>query len=176
MSASPIPSAGEDKTLRRWRLALTVGAWLLIAQSALAIITGLFGLVLAPISDPGAMLGQLGPYVDRSSVALFGILMRQAAFLNRIQTVGSFVLLAGSVGLLLRKKWGWYVVIVVHVAAAAAVFIWVMPMFKILYLALDPHNAGTMAFALSILSALAPAIVIAFLLAKPILGQFERGT
>lgn len=134
------------------------------------------GIVLAPLADPRAMLGQLGPFVDRSSVALFGTLIRQAAFLNRIQTVGSLVLLAGSIGLLLRKKWGWYMVVVVHVAAAAAVFIWVMPMFKNLYSALDPRNAGAMALAISILGALAPAVVVAFLLMKPILSQFERGT
>jgi len=174
VSASPIPSAGEDKTLRRWRITLTVAAWLLIAQSGLTLLSGLIGMVLAPIADPGAMLGQLGPYVDRSSVALFGTLMRQAAFLNRIQTVGSLVLLVGSIGLLLRKKWGWYTVVVVHVAATVAVFIWVMPLFKTLYLAVDPSNAGTMAVVLSILSALAPAVVVAFFLAKPILSQFEK--
>jgi hypothetical protein len=174
VSASQIPSAGEDKTLRRWRITLTVAAWLLIAQSGLTLLSGIIGIVLAPISDPGAMLAQLGPYVDRSSVSLFGTLMRQAAFLNRIQTVGSLVLLAGSIGLLMRKKWGWYTVVAVHVVATAAVFIWVMPMFKTLYLSLDPHSAGTMAVALSILSALAPAVVVAFLLAKPILSQFEK--
>jgi hypothetical protein len=174
VSASPIPSAGEDKTLRRWRITLTVAAWMLIAQSGLTLLSGLVGMVLAPIADPGAMLGQLGSTVDRSSIAMLESLMRQTAFLNRIQTVGSLVLLVGSMGLLLRKKWGLYVVVAVHVVATAAVFIWVMPMFKTLYLTLDPDNAGVMAWLLSILSALAPAVVVAFLLAKPILSQFER--
>ena len=64
----------------------------------------------------------------------------------------------------------------VHVAAAAAVFIWVMPMFENLYRALDPGHAGVMALFLSILGALAPAVVVVFLLAKPILSQFQRGT
>lgn len=127
------------------------------------------------MSDPGAMLGQLGPLIDRSSIAVLDILMRQTAFLNRIQTVGSLVLLAGAIGLLLRKKWGWYTVVVVHVAATAAVFIWVMQLFETLYRVLDPSNARTMALILSILSALAPAVVVVFLLAKPILSQFERG-
>ena len=122
------------------------------------------------------MLGQLGPSVDRASIAMLETLMRQTASLNRIQTVGSLVLLVGSIGLLLRKKWGWYTVVVVHVAAAAAVFIWVMPMFEGLYRAVDPGHAGVMALLLSILGALAPAVVVVFLLAKPILSQFERGT
>jgi hypothetical protein len=174
MSASPIPSAGEDKTLRRWRITLTVAAWLLIAQSGLTLLSGLIGMVLAPIADPGAMLGQLGPLADRSSIAMLDTLMRQTASLNRIQTLGSLVLLAGSIGLLLRKKWGWYTVIVVHVVATVAVFIWVRPLFGTLYRVLDPTNAGTMALVLSILSALAPAVVVAFLLAKPILSQFEK--
>jgi len=174
VTASAIPSAGEDKTLRRWRITLTVAAWLLIAQAGLSVLSGIIGIVLAPIADPTAMLGQLGPVIDRSSISLLGTLMRQAAFLNRIQTAASLVLLAGSIGLLLRKRWGWYTVVVVHVAAMVAVFVWVMPMFKTLYLALDPTHAGTMALFLSILSALAPGVVIAFLLAKPILSQFEK--
>ena len=169
-------SAGEDKTLRRWRITLTVAAWLLIAQSGFTFISGLIGMVLAPIADPGALLGQLGPMADRSSIAMLENLMRQTAFLNRIQTVGSLVLLAGSIGLLRRKKWGWYAVVVVHVVATVAVFIWVLPMFKTLYLTLDPGNAGMMALFLTVLTALAPAVVVAFLLAKPILNQFERGT
>ena len=131
-------------------------------------------MVVAPISDPGAMLGQLGPLIDRSNISVLDTMLRQTAFLNRIQTVGSLGLLAGSIGLLLRKKWGWYTVVVVHVAAAAAVFIWVMPLFENLYRVLDPSNAGTMALLLSILSALAPGVVVAFLLARPILSQFDR--
>ena len=122
------------------------------------------------------MLGQLGSTVDRSSIAMLETLMRQTAFLNRIQTAGSLVLLVGSIGLLLRKKWGWYTVVFVHVVATVAVFIWVMPLFKTLYLTLDPGNAGVMAWLLSILSALAPAVVVAFLLAKPIINQFEKWT
>jgi hypothetical protein len=171
---SSIPSAGEDKTLRRWRIALAVAAWLLIAQSGLTLMSGLIGMILAPIADPGAMLGQLGPMVDRSSLVMLNTLMRQTAFLNRIQTVGSLALLIGSIGLLLRKKWGWYTVVIVHVAATAAVFVWVMPLFKTLYTTLDPGNAGVMALILTILSALAPAVVVAFLLARPILSQFDR--
>jgi len=168
---TPEPS---NPSAKRWRITLTVAAWVLIVQSVLTIIIGLLGLVLSPIADPGAMLGQLGPMVDRSSIAMLETLMRQTAFLNRIQTVGSLVLLAGSIGLLLRKKWGWYMVVAVHVAATVAVFIWVMPMFEALYRVLDPRNAGTMALFLTILSALAPAVVAAFLLAKPIISQFEK--
>jgi hypothetical protein len=172
---SPLASsAGEDKKLRRWRITLTVAAWLLIAQAGLAVLSGLIGIVLAPVADPGAMLSQLGPFVDRSSVAVFETLMRQAAFLNRIQTVGSVILLVGSVGLLLRKKWGWYTVVAMHVAATVAVFVWGMPMFGNLYRALDPANAGTMAFVMTVLGALAPAVVVAFLLLRPVVSQFEK--
>ncbi len=169
-------SAGEDKTRRRWHITLTVAAWLLIVQSAFAIVTGLVGIALAPMADPRAMLGQYGSLIDRSSLALFSTLMRQTALLNRVQTVGSLVLLVGSIGLLLRKKWGWYTVQAVHVVAVVAVFIWVMPMFKTLYLSFDPAHAGSTALLLSIVTALAPAVVVAFLLAKPVLSQFEKRT
>ena len=173
-AANPRTPEPSNPSAKRWRITLTVVAWVLIVQSALTIIIGLIGMVLAPIADPVAMLGQLGPLADRSSIAMLEALMRQTAFLNRIQSVGSLILLAGSIGLLLRKKWGWYMVIAVHVAATVAVFIWVMPLFKTFYLALDPGNAGAMAWLLSILSALAPAVVVAFLLAKPIVCQFDR--
>ena len=177
MSEPVVSSAGEDRNLRRWRLTLTVAAWLLIAQSALSVITGLVAIALAPIADPGTMLGQLGPLgplIDRSSIALLDTLMRQIAVVNRIQTVASLILLAGSVGLLLRKKWGWYTVVAVHVAAAVAVFIWVMPMFETLYRALDPSSAGTMALVMAILGALGPAGVVAFLLLRPVVSQFQQ--
>ena len=174
--SGPNPGTPEPQnpSAKRWRITLTVAAWVLIVQSALTVIVGLLGIVLAPISDPAAMLGQFGPMVDRSSLAMLNTLMRQTAFLNRIQTVGSLVLLAGSIGLLLRKKWGWYTVVIVHGASTVAVFVWVMPLFKTLYLTLDPGNAGVMAWLLSILGALAPAVVVAFLLAKPILSQLEK--
>jgi hypothetical protein len=174
VSEPVVSSAGEDRNLRRWRLTLTVAAWLLIAQSALSVITGLVAIALAPIADPGTMLGQLGPLIDRSSIALLDTLMRQIAVVNRIQTVASLILLAGSVGLLLRKKWGWYTVVAVHVAAAVAVFIWVMPMFETLYRALDPSSAGTMALVMAILGALGPAGVVAFLLLRPVVSQFQQ--
>jgi len=167
-------SAGEDKGLRRWRITVTVAAWLLITQSALAIISGLVGIALAPMADPSTMLGQLGPMVDRSSATLLDTVIRRTVFLNRIQTAGSVVLLVGSVGFLLRRKWGWYTVVVVHVAAAAAVFIWVMPILEAMYNVLDPGHAGVMALLLSLLGALAPAVVVAFLLMEPILSQFEK--
>lgn len=174
VSAPAITSAGEDKNLRRWRIVLTVTAWLLIAQSGLAIISGLIGIALAPLADPKVMLSQLGPSFDRSSIVMFETLMRQTAFLNRIQTIGSLALLVGSIGLLLRKKWGWYIVVVVHIVATAAVFVWVMPMFENLYRTLDPRNAGPMALMMSLLGALAPAVVVAFLLLRPVVRQFER--
>ncbi|MBM3331473.1 hypothetical protein FJY68_06420 [candidate division WOR-3 bacterium] len=174
MSASAITSAGEDLNLRRWRTTLTVAAWVLIVQSGATFVTGLIGLLLAPLAAPRTMFGQLGTVLDRSQIAMIQTLVGQTLFLNRIQTVGSLVLLAGSIGLLLRRKWGWYVVVLVHVAATVAVFVWVMPMFDSLFRALDPHNASTMAWLLTVLSALAPAVVVAFLLLRPVVSQFEK--
>ncbi len=169
-------SAGEDKNLRRWRLTLTIAAWVLIVQSGLTFVTGLIGLMLAPFATPGTLFAQLGTILDRSNLLMVEKLVGQTLFLNRIQTVGSLALLAGSIGLLLRKKWGWFTVIVVHVAAAAAIFIWVTPMFENVYRVLDPGNAGTWALLLPTLAALAPAVVVAFLLMPPIVSQFQRGT
>ncbi len=167
-------SAGEDTHLRRWRTTLTVAAWLLIVQSGITFITGLIALFLAPFATPSTLYAQLGTVLERSHIAMIQTLVGQTLSLNRIQTVGSLILLAGSIGLLLRKKWGWYTVIVVHVAATAAVFTWVMPIFETLYRALDPSNAGPMALAMTILSALAPAVVVAFMLLRPVISQFQK--
>jgi len=49
-------------------------------------------------------------------------------------------------------------------------------MFEGLNRALDARNAGPMALMMSILGALAPAVVVAFLLLRPVASQFERGT
>ena len=167
-------SAGEDTNLRRWRITLTVAAWLLIVQSGVTFITGLIALFLAPFAAPSTLYPQLGTVLDRSHIAVIQTLVGQTLSLNRIQTVGSLVLLAGAIGLLLRKKWYWFIVVVVHVAATVAVFVWLMPMFDTLYRMLDPHNASMMAWLLTALSALVPAVVVAFLLAKPIISQFEK--
>lgn len=166
--------AGEDKNLRRWRVAVTVAAWLLITQAALSTIGGLVGILLASTADAAVILGQLGPTVDRSSIAVFETLLRQAVLLNRVHTVSSVALLVGSIGLLLRKKWGWHTVVVVHVAVEGAVFIWGLPMLEALYRFLDPRNAGAMALAMSILASLAPASVVVFLLLKPVVTQFQK--
>jgi hypothetical protein len=158
---------------KRWRLTLTIVAWLFIGQAGLSVLTGLLGMLLSPMADPSVVFGQLGALLDRRGLEVIETLMRQTVVANQVQTLGSAVLLAGAVGLLLRKKWGWYVTVVVHIAAGVAIFIWVMPMFETLYGLLQPENAGRMALLLSLLSALIPAIVIAFLLYKPILSQFE---
>jgi hypothetical protein len=167
-------SAGEDRNLRRWRISLTVAAWVLVVQSAVAVVLGLVGMALAPLADRGVMTGQFGTMLDRASLAMLDDLMRRTAQLNQIQTIGSLVLLVGSIGLLRRKKWGWYTVVAVHVSAAVAVFIWVMPMFETLYRALDPRSAGTMALVMAILGALGPAVVVAFLLLRPVVSQFQQ--
>lgn len=141
----------------------------------MSLLSGILAMSLAPLADPNALLGQLGPLIDRSAAALLDTLLRQAGFLSRVQTGASILLLVGSLGLLLRKKWGWYLVVVVHLAAVVAVFIWVAPMCEKLYLALDPTQARVAPLLLSSLGALAPAIVVAFLMTKPIIRQFERG-
>lgn len=169
-------SAGEDQTLRRWRITLTVAAWLLIVQSGITFIAGLIVLFLAPFAAQSTLYAQLGTVLDRSHIAMIQTLVGQTLFLNRIQTVGSLILLAGSIGLLLHKKWGWYMVVIVHVAAVVAVFIWVMPMFETLYRAFDPARGGTIALAMTMLAVLAPAVVVAFLLLRPVVSQLERGT
>jgi ABC-type cobalt transport system substrate-binding protein len=167
-------SGGEDQTLRRWRITLTIAAWLLIVQSGLAVLTGLVGMMTASMADPTSFMGQLGPLMDRRGIALFDQLLRQLVVANQVQAAANTVLLAGAIGLLLRKKWGWYIVVGVHLAGAAASIIWAGPMLKPLFAIAYGDRAGEMSMLMGVLMAAVPAIVIAFLMVKGIVSQFEK--
>jgi len=128
----------------------------------------------APIADPAALFGQLGPLLDRQSLAMLETLLRQTAVANKVQTAASLVLLAGSIGLLLRKKWGWQLIVVLNLVQAVASVILGQPVLQKVLTVLDPTQAERLSFVMAVLIALIPISINLFLIAKPVISQFER--
>jgi hypothetical protein len=167
-------SAGEDKDSRRWRFTLTVVAWLYIAQSVLGVITGLLGVVTMSQVDPASFSGQLATVLDPASMAAIDYVLRQAGMLNLVSTAANVVLLLASIGVLLRRKWGWYSFVIFHVATVPATFIWGLPLLEKLLGILDPTRAHSYGLLMAFLLASIPVIVVVFFLSKGIISQFER--
>jgi hypothetical protein len=159
---------------KRWRVTLTIFAWLYIVQSALGIATGLIGMASSSLIDPGTFTGQLGPLMDRSNIRMVNELMRSAVVINQIATAANVVLLLASIGVLLRRKWGWYSFVIFHVASVPATFIWGLPILQKILGMLDPTRAQSFSLLITFLLALIPVLVVGFLLSKGILVQFER--
>jgi hypothetical protein len=166
-------SAGDDKDLRRWRVTLTIGAWLLIVQSGSGVLFGLLSLTLVSGFSPDSMLSQLGPMVGSVDTSSISRLLSQATMLNWIGIAANTVLLAGSIGLLLRHKWGWYAVVVLHLAETVAAVVWGSGMLKPVVAMLDPGRANSLSLVMALLIALIPGSIVAILLLKPITRQFE---
>ncbi|MEO0086181.1 MAG: hypothetical protein ABIK37_06065 [candidate division WOR-3 bacterium] len=168
-----MPAEPDDRAIRRWRLAVTIGAWFLIVQAGYGLLSGILSLVLAPLYQPRSLLNQLGPFVDRSGLAVIESISRQSLVLARVQLAASGLLLAGAIGLLARRKWAWFLVTLLHVAAAVMAIVWGQPMLEQLLVVFDPAGATALSVLLSIALALAPASVVVFLLLQPVLRQFE---
>lgn len=145
----------------------------MIVQAGYGLLSGVLSLLLAPLYQPAALLNQLGLLVDRSGLAAIEALMRQSLLLARVQLAGSGLLLVGALGLLARRKWAWFLVTLLHLAAAVMAIAWGQPMLEQVLIVFDPAAATRMSILLTIALALAPASVILFLLLRPVVRQFE---
>lgn len=154
----------------RWRVALTVLAWLLILQAGSGALSAGLGLMLLPASAatavpggekilPGAHL--LGPMIS---------LLRAAV---GVGAVLSLALLAGAVGLLRRRRWGWYVVIAVSAIGAGGLLAVLPTVFGTVLEMAAPRSSPLLPWALSLLAVLPALALIGFLLLDPVLRQFE---
>jgi hypothetical protein len=169
-----ITSAGDDADLRRWRVTVTVGAWLLIAQSGLGAISALLSIPLAATFRPESLMPQLGPLGAGIDLAPVDRLFSQLRTLNYIQLAVNGAKLAAAAGLLKRQQWGWFATVVIHLLETAGVFIFGLPALRPLVALADPAQAGQLSLVITILIALIPASIVAILLLKPVTRQFER--
>jgi hypothetical protein len=164
---------GADSSVRRWRVSLTLVGWMLLIQAA-------FGTAAAPLAWVGMRLTGPAGYAGFSSLAPVpgG---SEAALAQAFSSIGiitwfslafNLVLLAGSIGLLKRWRWGWFMVIGAHIAAIAGSFIWGLPMLRAVLSVFAPADAGLAALAITGLLALVPASIIGFLMTNGIVRQF----
>lgn len=168
--------AGEDSpSRRRWRFTLTVVAWLFLVQSALGVITGPLAFVAlttfgvpgsADLSSYGALMGDAGVLVER--------LVGQLRSLVWVSISASVLMMAGSVGLLMRRRWGWFAVIGVQLVSVAATFVWGLPALEELLRFVAPAPAGATSLLMTVLLALVPLSVVGFLMLDGIVSQFRR--
>ncbi len=163
---------GTNDSDRRWRVSLTLVAWMLLVQSALAALAGVAELIIRPTLLP------VEPMIFAGEVTVADIaeVLRYAVLLSRLSLLLNAVLFVGSIGLLGRQKWGWYTVVLVHVVGIAVLFVLVPPMFGGLIAVFGTGGFGLLPWISALILALAPGAVIAFLLLGGIVRQFDTGS
>jgi hypothetical protein len=169
--------AGGDTTAgasRYWRITVTVLAWLTIIQAGIGFVGGLLSIPLAAAFRPESLVQQLGPMFGGTNLSAIDVLLTQLRLFNFIQVGANCVICAGAIGLLLRKKWGWYLTVVLNLVQAGASVVLGQPLLQKVMAVLDPTQAGQLSYVMAILIALIPISIIGFLLAKPVISQFER--
>jgi hypothetical protein len=166
--------AGEDRTLRRWRAIVTVGAWLVIIQAALSFLGGIISIPLSGLVGTSSLASQLGPLAQGMDLSAVDRMFAQLRTLNIVQVVANAVTVAAGVGLLRRARWGWYALVIISIAEAAGSFIFGIPALEPLLSLLDAEHARSLSVLIALLVSMIPVSIIAVLMAKPVIDQFER--
>lgn len=164
---------------RRWHASVTVVAWLLVVQSGLSIIFGLVTVAAAPgLASGMGTLNQLPGMLPGMETGGFDALRRfggRLALLGWLQVLANGLLLAGAIGLLGRRRWGWYLVVVLHLGTVFATMFFVPSLLTpLLGVVAASGSAAVSAWLIALLLALVPISVIVFLMLTPVLRQFER--
>jgi len=159
---------------RYWRVSVTVLGWMLAVQSGLGFLGALLSIPLASSFTPDSLLPQLGPMYGGVDLSVVADLLAQLRLISILQALANGAICAGAIGLLLRRKWGWYLTVIINILqAAAAIPIGQPPVERMLAL-LDPARAEMLGYVIAGLVALIPASIVAFLLLKPVVRQFEE--
>jgi len=163
-----------DASARRWHVYLSILAWTFIVQSGFGVLTGFLAFLPVDQVLSGIVPAELAPYLSQTGYGAAGALVSKAVLVGRIATAVDAMLLAGSIGLLLRKKWGWYSVVLLNIAEVIAVFALGMPLMYRLLVQFSIGRAGVYSFVIALLLACIPGMVVAFLMAGPVTRQFEK--
>lgn len=134
---------------------------------------------------PEATLGQLGALLPVESTLLglrdptreadlssLGQAFKGLALLSRIQTAASGFLLAGAIGLLLRRKWGWYLTVLTLSASVLAGLVWAMPVLSQLVCLLD-SDSGTLSAVLIVIASIPAVTIVALLMLRSVVEQLR---
>jgi hypothetical protein len=162
-----------DVSARRWYWTVTVAGWLLAVEAASSLLLGIAGRVLAGSLSLETLLGPTAVSSGTYNLEALEALVSQVYVVADIQIVANAVLIAGCIGLLLRRKWGWYIVTIMHLAQAVAGFILGLPLVRSAVAVVSPENAMTYGLLITVLICLVPLSVVAFLMLRPVASQFE---
>ncbi|MCX6842623.1 MAG: hypothetical protein NTX53_10120 [candidate division WOR-3 bacterium] len=161
---------------RYWRIAVTVFAWLTIVQAGLGFVGGLLAIPLAATFRPESLAPQLGPMLGGTDFSAIDSLFGQLRLFNFVQVVANCVICAGAIGLLLRRKWGWYLTVALNLVQAGASVLLGQPLLRKVLTVFDPTQAESFSYVMAVLIALIPISIVIFLVAKPVISQFEKRT
>ncbi|MFO7676461.1 MAG: hypothetical protein R6X12_09125 [bacterium] len=156
---------------------MTVVAWLLILQAGFGAAGSGIEFALRPLLVPPEARALDVPGAEEL-VPGYRVLSPLVRLLEALIWAGlafNAALLAGAVGLLRRRKWGWYAVVVLHILAAGGLFTVLPTAFGGVLGVAAPGASPFLPWLLSGLAVLPALVLIGFLLLDPVVGQFEAG-
>lgn len=162
-----------DAAARRWYWAVTIAGWMLAVEAASSLLLGIAGRALAGSLSLESLLGPAATSSGTYNLVALEALISQVYVATDIQVAANAVVIAGCVGLLLRKKWGWYTVTIMHVAETVVGFILGLPLVRSAVAIVSPEHAMTYGLLITVLVCLVPLSVVAFLMLRPVANQFE---
>lgn len=101
-------------------------------------------------------------------------ILKQVMVASYVQIAANAAVLVGCIGLLLRRRWGWYLVCILHVAQIVVGFTLGLPLIRATLAVVMPESAMSYGLLITALMSLAPLAVVVFLMLPPVAGQFER--
>jgi hypothetical protein len=166
-------SPAPDRDAKRWYWTVTIAGWLLAIEAASSLLMGIAGRAMAGSFSLESALAQAGLVPRTVGAGTLDAFTRQIMVATDVQIAANAVLVAGCIGLLLRRKWGWYTVTILHVAEAVVGFILGLPLVRSAVAVVAPEQAMTYGLLITILICLVPLSVVAFLMLAPVARQFE---
>ncbi len=146
---------------------------MLAVQSGLGLVGALLSIPLASTFTPDSLLPRLGPMYGGVDLSVVTDLLGQLRLISILQALANGAICAGAVGLLLRKKWGWYLTVILNILQAAAAIPLGQPPVERMLALINPGQAVVLSYVIAGLVALIPASIAAFLMLKPVVRQFE---
>ncbi len=101
-------------------------------------------------------------------------ILKQVMVASYVQIAANAAVLVGCIGLLLRRRWGWYLVCILHVAQIVVGFTLGLPLIRATLAVVMPESAMSYGLLITALMSLVPLAVVVFLMLPPVAGQFER--
>ncbi len=158
----------------RWRSALSVFSWLLIIQSGLGFLLGLFSLAILKSFRAEDLVGRLGMLVETVDLTTIEKFLVHLQGLQLAQIGLNGLVVVGAVGLWKRKKWGWYLTTIRYGLEVPAILLGGSAALRPVLRLLSPSQADLLSLVIAFLLALVPASITGFLMLRPIVIQFEK--